>query len=128
MSDDLYDFAWQELECGDGRVSEARGRGFASSLRRPLGTPGHQRQRYKGVPANGDPPHRFTQLLPREESWTGACEACVRSVRVHEGPHAARNYQFVARGIAGALKAVGAGSSYRGADKERGSDDQGPCR
>jgi len=77
------------------------------------GTPGHQRQRYKCVPANGDPPHRFTELLPREESWTGACEACERSVRVHEGPHAARHYQFVARGIAGALKAVGAGSSYR---------------
>ena len=32
---------------------------------------------------------------------------------MHEGPHAARHYQFVARGIAGALHAVGAGSSYR---------------
>ncbi len=32
---------------------------------------------------------------------------------MHEGPHAARNYQFVARGIAEALKMVGAGSSYR---------------
>jgi Transposase, Mutator family len=77
------------------------------------GTPGHLRQRYKCVPANGDRPHRFTEVLPREESWTGACEACERSVGVHEGPHAARHYQFVARGIAGALHAVGAGSSYR---------------
>jgi hypothetical protein len=30
-----------------------------------------------------------------------------------EGPQAARQYQFVARGIAGALAAVGAGSTYR---------------
>jgi len=51
--------------------------------------------------------------LPREESWTSACEMCERSVSVHEGPHAAGGYQFVARGIAGALKAVGAGASYR---------------
>jgi hypothetical protein len=77
------------------------------------GKPGHRRQRYKCVPANGDRPHRFTEVLPREESWTSACEACERSVHVSEGPHAARQYQFVARGIAGALKAVGAGSSYR---------------
>ena len=31
----------------------------------------------------------------------------------HEGPHAARHYQFVARGIAEALQAVGAGATYR---------------
>ncbi len=40
---------------------------------------------------------------------------CEREVGCHEGPHAARRYQFVARGIAGALKMVGAGSSYRDA-------------
>ncbi|MEA2189068.1 MAG: transposase domain [Solirubrobacteraceae bacterium] len=77
------------------------------------GKPGHRRQLYKCLPANGDRPHRFTELLPREESWTSACEVCERAVDGHEGPHAAREYQFVARGIAGALKAVGAGSSYR---------------
>jgi hypothetical protein len=77
------------------------------------GASGHRRQYYKCIPANGDPPHRFTEVLPREESWADACEACERDVHVHEGPHAARRYQFVARGIAGALKAVGAGSSYR---------------
>ena len=44
-----------------------------------------------------------------------ACEACEREVGFHEGPHAARRYQFVARGITGALKMVGAGSSYRDA-------------
>jgi hypothetical protein len=77
------------------------------------GKPGHRRQLYKCVPANGDRPHRFTELLPREESWTNACEACERAVDGHEGPHAAREYQFVARGIAGALTAVGAGAPYR---------------
>jgi hypothetical protein len=34
-------------------------------------------------------------------------------VHSNEGPHAARRYQFVARGIAEALRAVGAGTTYR---------------
>lgn len=54
-------------------------------------------------------------MLPREESWKDACELCERDVDVYEGPHAARKYQFVARGIAEALVAVGAGSTYRDA-------------
>jgi hypothetical protein len=73
------------------------------------GKPGHRRQLYRCVPGNGDRPHRFTELLPREEAWRDACEACERQVHLHEGPHAARRYQFVARGIAEALVAVGAG-------------------
>lgn len=76
------------------------------------GPPEHRRQYYKCVPANGDRPHRFTEVLPREESWRDDCEACERDVGFHEGPHAARRYQFVARGIAEALKMVGAGSTY----------------
>ena len=44
-----------------------------------------------------------------------ARELCERDVEFHEGPHAARKYQFVARGVAQALVAVGAGSSYRDA-------------
>jgi hypothetical protein len=79
------------------------------------GPPEHRRQLYKCVPPNGDPPHRFTEPLPREESWHDACELCERDVHVHEGPHAARHYQFVARGIAEALVMVGAGSTYRDA-------------
>jgi hypothetical protein len=75
----------------------------------------HRRQRYKCVPANGDRPHRFTEMLPREESWSEACDACEREVGFHEGPHAARHYQFVARGVAEALVMVGAGSTYRDA-------------
>jgi hypothetical protein len=76
------------------------------------GKPGHRRQLYRCVPANGDPPHRFTELLPREEAWHDACEACERPVRLHEGPHAARHYQFVARGIAEVV-AVGVGATHR---------------
>jgi len=55
----------------------------------------------------------FTELLPREEAWRGACEHCERPVERREGPKAPRHYQFVARGIAEALHAVGAGASYR---------------
>jgi hypothetical protein len=79
------------------------------------GPVGHRRQRYRCVPGNGDRRHCFTEVLPREESWQDACESCERDVDLHEGPHAARNYQFVARGIAEALVMVGAGSTYRDA-------------
>jgi hypothetical protein len=77
------------------------------------GKPGHRRQLYRCTPGNGDRPHRFTETLPREEAWHDACEVCERAVHLHEGPHAARHYQFVARGIAEALIAVGAGATYR---------------
>ena len=77
------------------------------------GKAGHRRQRYRCLPSNGERPHRFTERLPREEAWHDACEICERPVGLHEGPHAARHYQFVARGIAEALQAVGAGASYR---------------
>jgi hypothetical protein len=81
----------------------------------------HRRQYYKCVPSNGDRPHRFTEVLPREESWKDACELCERDVDFHEGPHAAHKYQFVARGIAETLVAVGAGATYRHAALRRGS-------
>ena len=77
------------------------------------GKPGHRRQRYRCLPVDGDRSHRFTEPLPREEARHDSCEVCERSVGLHEGPHAARDYQFVARGIAEALVAVGAGVSYR---------------
>jgi hypothetical protein len=59
----------------------------------------------------------FTELLPREEAWNGACEHCEREVARREGPKAPRHYQFVARGIAEALRAVGAGDSYMQASR-----------
>lgn len=61
----------------------------------------------------------FTELLPREESWHDSCDQCERQVERRErqverreGPKAPRHYQFVARGIAEALGAVGAGATY----------------
>src|SRR5680860_606644 len=75
------------------------------------GKPGHRRQRYKCRPKAGKP-HVFTELLPREESWHGACDHCERQVDRREGPKAPRHYQFVARAIAEALQAVGSGDSY----------------
>jgi hypothetical protein len=80
------------------------------------GTPGHRRQRYKCLPRGGKP-HVFTELLPREESWHDLCEHCERRVDRREGPKAPRHFQFVARGIAEALQAVGAGASYMRASR-----------
>jgi hypothetical protein len=76
------------------------------------GKPGHRRQRYKCTPRSGKP-HVFTERLPREEAWHETCEHCERRVERREGPKAPRHYQFVARGIAEALHAVGAGATYR---------------
>lgn len=75
------------------------------------GKPGHRRQRYKCTPRRGKP-HVFTELLPREEAWHEDCEQCERHLERREGPKAPRNYHFVARGIAEALVAVGAGATY----------------
>ena len=81
------------------------------------GKPGHRRQRYKCLPGGGGKPHVFTELLPREESWQSSCEHCERQLERREGPKAPRHYQFVARGIAEALQAVGAGSTYMRASR-----------
>ena len=62
-------------------------------------------------------PHVFTELLPREESWRDSCDHCERRVERREGPKAPRHYQFVARGIAEALHAVGAGATYMHASR-----------
>jgi hypothetical protein len=59
----------------------------------------------------------FTELLPREESWHDSCDHCERHVERREGPKAPRHYQFVARGIAEALQAVGAGATYMHASR-----------
>ena len=59
----------------------------------------------------------FTELLPREESWRATCEHCEREVERREGPPAPRHYQFVARGIAEALGAVGVGATYMQASR-----------
>jgi hypothetical protein len=81
------------------------------------GKPGHRRQRYRCSPRGGARSHVFTELLPREESWHDSCEQCERHVERREGPKAPRHYQFVARGIAEALAAVGAGAAYMRASR-----------
>lgn len=98
------------------RVSAARLRcpehaGSRVKLDGTYGKPGHRRQRYKCTPPRGKP-HVFTELLPREEAWHEDCEQCERHLERREGPKAPRNYHFVARGIAEALAAVGAGATY----------------
>jgi hypothetical protein len=80
------------------------------------GRPGHRRQRYKCSPRGGKP-RVFTELLRREEFWHGDCEHCERHLERREGPKAPRHYQFVARGIAEALAAVGAGDTYMQASR-----------
>jgi hypothetical protein len=80
------------------------------------GQRGHRRQRYKCSPRDGKP-HVFTELLPREEAWHGDCDQCERQLERREGPKAPRNYHFVARGIAEALAAVGAGDTYMQASR-----------
>jgi hypothetical protein len=87
--------SWSKAEAACPRAEHA---GSRVRLDGWYGSPEHRRQLYKCVPSNGDPPHRFTELLPREESWHDACESCERDVHANEGPHAARKYQFVARG------------------------------
>jgi hypothetical protein len=105
------------------RVSGARAKcpnpdhvGARVKLDGTYGKPGHRRQRYKCSPRQGKR-HVFTELLPREESWHGSCEHCERLVERREGPKAPRHYQFVARGIAEALAAVGAGATYMQASR-----------
>lgn len=90
-----------------------RGRGFGSMV--STARRGIVASTTSAPRRTGDRPYRFTEVLPREESWKDACEPCQRDVEFHEGPHAARKYQFVARGVAAALVAVGAGSTYRDA-------------
>lgn len=106
------------------RVSQTRVRcpnpehaGSRIKLGGSYGKPGHRRQRFKCSPRGGGRPHVFTELLPREESWHDACEHCERRVDRREGPKAPRHYQFVARGIAEALHAAGAGASYMRASR-----------
>ena len=105
------------------KVSAARVRcpdpdhaGSKTKLDGTYGKPGHRRQRYKCRPKAAKP-HVFTELLPREESWHGVCDHCERQVDRREGPKAPRHFQFVARGIAEALGAVGSGDTYMQASR-----------
>lgn len=65
----------------------------------------HERPRYRCVPYDGTPPHRFSPLLPtRHELHTGSgsheCEACERPLRRTDGPRTGHAYEFAVREIA----------------------------
>jgi len=77
------------------------------------GKEGHRRVRWKCVPANGDKPHEFSEVLPRQKTHSGFCEECERGYAHHEGPQSAREYAFSIREVASALMRVGQGASYR---------------
>jgi hypothetical protein len=79
------------------------------------GPDGHKRPRWKCVPRNGDKPHRFTEVLPRQTTTDGFCGECERVYGPSEGPQGARDYLYTIREVARALKMVGEGSTYRGA-------------
>jgi hypothetical protein len=73
----------------------------------------HRRQRWLCRPANGDPAHRFTEELPRQQAAASHCSECSSVLDPWEGQAGAREYAFSARDIAHALTRVANGSSYR---------------
>lgn len=77
------------------------------------GPDGHKRPRWKCVPRNGDKPHRFTEVLPRQSTTDGFCGECERVYGQSEGPQGARDYWYSIREVAKALALVGGGSTYR---------------
>ena len=76
------------------------------------GKQARRRQRYKCVPPNGDRPHVFTELLPRQRTESGHCDECERPWGADEGAPSARRFTFTATEIAWALTRVGEGMSY----------------
>src|SRR5712691_4946573 len=68
------------------------------------GAPTRRRRRYRCLPAGGEPPHRFSEPLPRQRSVAGA-----------EGAPTPRLFTYTAAEVAAALVAVGEGMSYRAA-------------
>lgn len=73
----------------------------------------HERQRYKCLPANGDPRHVFTETLPRLHGGTGECLECERHYESHEGPPTGRRFDYSTRDIAFGLMEVGKGAPDR---------------
>lgn len=75
---------------------------------------GTQRQRYRCLPADGSPGHRFTPLLPRERVHDGQrCELCTEHVGVHRGETTAgRGHRASTTLVARALQRLARGESY----------------
>lgn len=77
------------------------------------GKPPHRRQRWRCVPSNGDPKHRFTPVLTRQGDPHAYCVECSTALEPWEGQAGAREYRFAAREVGEALVAVAKGTSYR---------------
>jgi hypothetical protein len=100
------------------------------------GSAPHRRQRWLCRPANGDPAHRFTEELPRQQAAASHCSECSSVLDPWEGQAGAREYAFSARDVAHALMLVAHGSSYRraaeatrvAAQRARGGTTYGPGR
>ena len=62
---------------------------------------------------NGDPAHRFVEVLPRQEAEGTHCIDCSSVLDPWEGQAGARDYAFNARDVGYALSLVATGTSYR---------------
>lgn len=61
------------------------------------GSAPHRRQRWLCSPPNGDPAHRFTEVLPRQQAAASHCSECSSVLDPWEGQAGAREYAFSAR-------------------------------
>lgn len=80
----------------------------------------HRRQMYRCFPSDGSPPHNFAGPSPRFVATETTCPGCENPVASHEGPRAARRYDFPVAQAVAALVMVGQGVSYtEAADRTR---------
>jgi hypothetical protein len=84
---------------------------------RTYGAPGHRRSATAACQPTATVRMSSRARCRARRAGTQPARSCERPVQGHDGPEAARQYQFVARGIAGALTSVGAGSSYMRASR-----------
>jgi Pyridoxamine 5'-phosphate oxidase len=80
-------------------------------------------QRWWCKPGNGDPPHRFTPTLTRQQHAQAAphgfCLECSTQIEAWEGQAGARRYQFAAREVGEALALVARGATLPGGGVRR---------
>ena len=73
----------------------------------------HRRQRWRCHPGDGERPHRFCGVLPRQATSGHYCVECSTGLEPWEGQAGAREYWFSAREAGQALAVVAGGESYR---------------
>lgn len=79
----------------------------------------HLRQRWWCRPVNGEPSHRFAEVLPRQTTSQHGhvCVECSTKLEPWEGQAGAREYLFAAREVGHALAMVASGVTYREAGR-----------